>query len=252
MNPLNNPVNVKKRVVDPNYKDRFHGEYDNHKFVKMYDEKYGQGIIDVVSPQGDTIFIRARKLSTTDKNGKMIQGEIIGNLAKLPEKDLTMSECLIPLLDYKPWEVKNSGYSELVGLIVKVKYVGGVPAGAYLSTRATTKDSAREITSHDIWNARSLETDKKLTKDKKSSSYRYLSSLGYSNEIIDATIEDSVDQYGNGDVLSYKQADWNFAAQKEMDTLKSVPDPTISITTGLPGSQLKAKPCHYFFRGNRG
>lgn len=243
MNRLENPITQGRKHIGVK-----RGRYDvqtlssEYKMSRLYSEKYGEGIIESVSPQGDILYIIARELRGIDG----AEGRIIGNKADLPEDQLTASEVLIPLLDVAPWELRGIGYTSLVGRIIKVKYVGGHPVGAMTAPRGPATDKPRAISAHDIWNARATESDKILKDNKSSPGYIYLLGKGYTKEEIELTLEDTVDKINPGSVMYYGEADWNSSAQVDTNTMYRVPATTNAIVNGLPKSQLKRKACHRF------
>lgn len=201
------------------------------------------GRIISVTAQGDKVYaiVRQHDKVGRDENGKevVIKGGIIGNLANLPEDELTLAEVLIDTdIDF------SANYSEIdqyIGRDVVVEMLNGFP---YKVITQTLESEARRIPKREIWTARNLSPDRTLTH---ANAKKYLKNAGYSDKEIESVTGETIKSVNpEGYELTYGDAaSWNRAVPPKATTAKDISDKVeTKLVSGLPATKLERKRCY--------
>lgn len=204
------------------------------------------GIIESVSPQGDTIYATIRRIgdmaTDVDNNAVRINTTLLTRTGMdLPENKYVLAEVLIPLdVQVEFWNVK---YEKLIGKTVTVNMDG--KKAVYASILNIT-DEARTIPFKDIETARKLSGN--ITKID-SAGIEFQKDAGHpltqimtviSEEIAEISIDGKVLKYG--DMATYDTVSKSESSSR-LDMKKSA-----SVATNLPPFSAKNKSCHIHIR----
>jgi len=208
------------------------------EFTKSIRDVYRRGVIESVSVQGDMLYAIIRKapgkyLKTSEKNIKnSVTGfdednSYFGNIHNISEKDLTLTELLIPTdINFKAIHVHPSKF---IGARVLVWLIGNIPQKAFILSPLLR---SRLINPDDIRYARALSkkdknNSKKYGKNLTEIGYEFLLARGYSKKQILTTFEEEVPDKGS--IITYGVKDW----QDESDSSNSNVDMSDSLENGI-------------------
>lgn len=207
-------------------KDVFDKELRQLKFNRV---KEVECRIVSLSPQGDKLFVIARRLDN---------GKLVGNEAGIEEKSLMMAEVLIPT-DY---DISSSlpKLEHLVGRRCVAIYSAGNPKQIIVKEKSV---DSRKIRRMDIVKARSLSPNKDI---RSKEAIKFLEDLGYKNEDIEDIINETYRTDFDGYVLSYGSTSvWHKGSysdsRAELDISTFISSENVD---SLPKSSLKDRDCH--------
>lgn len=200
---------------------------------------YETGIVVSISHQGNGVYAVVRKkgniLIDVDGNKVRVGTGLFGNIYNVPEKDLAMTEVLLPTDLDATRLVMN--YKYLIGATVKVQVDNGYPRMVHFSNNNAFE--ARIVGREDLYRART-NSDNLSLKDQ--DALDFFRAIGIDEVIAKALTDEKIKEgqlcYGN-----YSTPDMVSQSDKSS---KVVVDTNPALVTGLPSTTLKEKDCHIF------
>jgi hypothetical protein len=203
------------------------------------------GIVEALSIQGDSLFavVRERGAPIVTEAGetKLVDGDLFGNIAKVPEQMLSMAEILIET-DYKLSD--NGGkMPNLIGQTVFVDLdTNEYPVLVRVSSVATLSGS-RALDRRAIYKIRSTTENGDLDNP---SVVKAMERFGYASDEIRGVLGEKYIGSGlHGKIGTYgTRSSWNGVEEKDMsgsvDMSKGI---DLSLVLNLPSSSLVRKKC---------
>jgi len=199
------------------------------KTSRQYRRRYEKGIIKNLSPQGDRLFATVKRMPSTrvDNQGVTVKvdGTYFGNEHGYSDDNITLSETLIPTdIDLS---IISGTLEHFVGKEVMVESIDNFPEKVFIQS---PDSSARKISIEELRTAR-LSSNKSELDD---SAKKFLLSIGYSPEEVDATFKETLSSIERAKILDYGAAGWQTYAENKANYQDLEESNKAGIVTELP------------------